>query len=265
MAGLNLALLGRPNFGWKLERKLERGLDGRRRVFQLSLPAPAKVEEGTGTTAPLETGSLAEAGPKLLRGLLEVFILESLEQQPRHGYALLKEMGETFGQQPNRNRLYPLLAKLVADGYIREVSESGGNRTLYALTDQGREALHSYRRLPPQFRHALRRIWGHEGQDEPPPRAAAEGSATAREVRVRLVEDEEGGDAEGEEETPAPRAHAHEDDLPYPCPDARVDIRKDPRTGDLTLKLTGCPMGAYEYCPQCPVHKAVKGMRELVF
>lgn len=194
---------------------------------------------------------MAEAGPKLLRGLLEVFILESLETQPKHGYALLKEMGEAFGQQPNRNRLYPLLAKLTADGYIREVSESGGNRTLYALTELGQNALHSYRRLPPQFRHALRRIWGHEGEGA----AASTEAAPRDDARALPIH---GPDAHARPKTIDP------DELPYPCPDARIDVRKDPRLGDLTIKLTGCPMGAYEYCPQCPVHKAVAGMRDLV-
>lgn len=203
---------------------------------------------------------MAEAGPKLLRGLLEVFILESLESQPKHGYALLKEMGETFGQQPNRNRLYPLLAKLTADGYIREMSESGGNRTLYALTDLGRDALHSYRRLPPAFRHALRRIWGHEGEharaEAPASTSPMHAPAHAREtlVQVQVAEDEEDAHA----------PVAPDEDAPYPCPDARVDLRKDPRTGDLQLRLTGCPMGAYAYCPRCPVHKAFQGLRDLV-
>jgi len=192
-----------------------------------------------------EVVDLADAGPKLLRGLLEVFLLESLEQQPKHGYALLKEMGETFGAQPNRNRLYPLLAKLVADGYVREVSESGGNRTLFALTDQGHEALRAYRRLPPQFRHALRRIWTDETHPD-------EGQGRARE-RAQVADDDESG------VTPAP-----EGALPYPCPDARAVIDKEPRSGALTLRLTGCPMGAYDYCPECPVFKSIQGVKALV-
>ena len=65
---------------------------------------------------------MSDAGPKLLRGLLEVFILEQLEREPSHGYALLKQMAETFGAEPNRNRLYPLLGRMVADGLLREVS-----------------------------------------------------------------------------------------------------------------------------------------------
>lgn len=198
---------------------------------------------------------MAEAG-KLLKGLLEVFILESLEAEPKHGYALLKEMGETFGQQPNRNRLYPLLAKLVAEGYIREVSESGGNRTLYALTEMGRDALHSYRRLPPAFRHALRRIWGHEdGASQTGATAGTPVPTPAPAPRAVPIQVED-----------AARADPFEgaDELPYPCEDARVALEKDARSGDLTLKLTGCPMGAYEYCPECPIHKAVAGFRQFV-
>lgn len=190
---------------------------------------------------------MSDAGPKLLRGLLEVFLLESLEQQPKHGYALLKEMGETFGAQPNRNRLYPLLAKLVTDGYVREVSESGGNRTLYALTDQGRDALHAYRRLPPPFRRALKRIWTDETHPAAEPPAPAPGPG---EVRVPVLDVD-------------PRTGARED-VPYPCADARVLVEKAPRDGALSLRLVGCPMGAYEYCPLCPVHKAVAGLRSLV-
>jgi DNA-binding PadR family transcriptional regulator len=194
---------------------------------------------------------VTEAGPKLLRGLLEVFLLESLEQQPKHGYALLKEMGETFGAQPNRNRLYPLLAKLVADGYIREVGEPGGNRTLYTLTDAGRDALHAYRRLPPAFRHALKRIWSeetHPGSTGPGHgQGATTTSAVARTIPV--ISDEE------------PRAvPALESDLPYPCEDARVALDKDARTGALSLRVTGCPMGAFDYCPECPIYKGVAAL-----
>ena len=236
---------------------------------------------------------MADAGPKLLRGLLEVFILESLEQSPKHGYALLKEMTETFGQEPNRNRLYPLLGRLVRDGYVREVNESGGNRTLYALTDAGRDALHAYRRLPGAFRHALRRIWSVDVHPQNKAPATATGAATPEaDTAGRILpvldgdadddadddtdEDVDDGIANELAETtlaaprparragmPAPAAVAG--DAPYPCVDARVDMQKDARTGDLTLRLTGCPMGAYDYCPQCPIHQAVRGMRRLMF
>lgn len=192
---------------------------------------------------------MSDAGPKLLRGLLEVFILESLEQAPKHGYALLKEMTAAFGAEPNRNRLYPLLARLVKDGLIREVSESGGNRTLYALTDAGTDALHAYRRLPGAFRHALRRIWSVETTPTGEGEGAGEGEGEREERRVPVAI--------------APRASVGE--LPYPCPDARVHLDKDPSTGALRIELDGCPMGAYEHCPLCPLAKAVAPFKALVF
>jgi DNA-binding PadR family transcriptional regulator len=209
---------------------------------------------------------MADEAPKLLRGLLEVFLLESLEQAPKHGYALLKEMGDTFGAQPNRNRLYPLLAKLVTDGYVREVSEAGGNRTLYALTERGHEALRAYRRLPPQFRRALRRIWTDETH-------AVEGAREGAGMGTGGVEGQGEGKGEGTVARVVPVIAADDEEAPargggeppYPCEDARVAIEKDPRSGDLAVRVTGCPMGSFPYCPQCPIHKAVQGLRAVVF
>lgn len=214
-------------------------------MFQYSLPQPPKVEEGSGTPPNDGDPPMTDAGPKLLRGLLEVFLLESLESQPKHGYALLKEMGETFGQQPNRNRLYPLLAKLVADGYIREVGEPGGNRTLYTLTDAGMDTLRAYRKLPPAFRHALKRIWAVEGETLPPPKpphATPSIDETRDESPIRH------------------RIPIETDAPPYPCVDATVAFEKDARTGEATLRLSGCPMGAYDYCPECPIFKGVSSL-----
>lgn len=194
---------------------------------------------------------MADAGAKVLRGLLDVFVLASLEHAPKHGYALLREMAEAFGTEPNRNRLYPLLGRMVRDGYIREASEGGSTRTLYALTDAGRDALAAYRRLPVAFHDRIHRIWGAPfTQSAPAPAApvAASSPPAARTVPVAL---------------PAPPAP--DGALPYPCPDARVHAEKSPRTGELEVRLTGCPMGAYDYCALCPVSKAVDGLRKLTF
>lgn len=239
-------------------------------VFQFSPSEPTKVHVGLGT--PTKPGKadpyvgpdphgedMVEAGPKLLRGLLEVFILESLEQAPKHGYALLKEMSEAFGAEPNRNRLYPLLGRMVRDGYVREASEGSGTRTLYVLTESGHDALETYRRIPGPFRQALRRIWSVDAAAPPRPPAPpvepapAGAVATPRHIPVQA--------SPGPLSGPAPPRGA----LPYPCPDARVAAEKSPATGDLQLRITGCPMGAYDYCPECPVFKGVEGMRRLTF
>lgn len=202
-----------------------------------------------------------EAGPKLLRGLLEVFILESLEQAPKHGYALLKEMAEAFGAEPNRNRLYPLLGRMVRDGLVREASEGSGTRTLYMLTDEGLHALETYRRIPGPFRRALRRIWTDEEGAPTRPAAAASPAAPAlaapsqpaRPIPVQTTS------------APPAIAPAAPGALPYPCADARVALEKNPATGELQMKLSGCPMGAYSYCTECPVFKGVEGLRRLAF
>lgn len=180
---------------------------------------------------------MADAGAKVLRGLLDAFLLASLEQSPKHGYALLREMADAFGTEPNRNRLYPLLGRMVRDGLIREASEGGTTRTLYALTDAGREALAGYRRLPGAFRERLERLW-------PSP-----GAASAVSIPISLAG--------------APTALPA--GAPYPCAEARVHVEKTPRTGALELRLTGCPMGAYDYCARCPVSQAVEGLRRLTF
>jgi len=193
---------------------------------------------------------MADAGAKVLRGLLDVFILASLEQSPKHGYALLREMADAFGTEPNRNRLYPLLGRMVSDGLVYEASEAGSSRTLYALTDGGRQALDAYRRLPPAFHERVDRIWGASPAGTP--RAAPGAAPLAPPV------------ATPRPSTPAAPA-APDGALPYPCADARVAVEKQARTGELSVRITGCPMGAYDYCPLCPVSKAVEGLRRITF
>ena len=192
---------------------------------------------------------MADAGAKVLRGLLDVFVLASLEHAPKHGYALLREMADAFGTEPNRNRLYPLLGRMVRDGLIREASEGGTTRTLYTLTEAGRDALGGYRRLPPAFHDRLHRVWG------PPFTAVSAAAPAAAPERARPVE----------VSVAAPAQPVLEGALPYPCADARVHAEKSPRTGNLEVRLTGCPMGAYDYCALCPVSKAVEGLRRLTF
>lgn len=190
--------------------------------------------------------TIADAGVKVLRGLLDVFLLESLERAPKHGYALLREMADAFGTEPNRNRLYPLLGRMVRDGLIAERNDAEGSRTLYVLTEGGASALAQYRALPAPFHERLARIWSSVTASvavQPAPRAPLVAPVTA----------------------PRPAVGIPASGAPYPCVDARVSLEKDARSGDLAIKLTGCPMGAYDYCPLCPVSKAVEGLRRITF
>lgn len=192
-----------------------------------------------------------EPGPKVMRGLLEAFVLESLARGPKHGYALLREMEATFGAEPNKNLLYPMLHDLAERGLVLETEDGSSKRDkrTYALTPQGNEELDAYRRLPGGFRDAILRVWApqHANAPGPLPAPAREAPRDAARLPVTL--------------TVAPPGSSK----PYPCAEARVALTKDARSGDVEVRLTGCPMGSFPYCPECPVFASVQGLRALLF
>jgi len=75
-------------------------------------------------------------------GDLRVVILAMLEEQPRHGYELMKELEERTGgaYRPSPGVVYPTLALLEDEGLIRP---SGGEtgRKLFEITDAGKAEL----------------------------------------------------------------------------------------------------------------------------
>lgn len=75
-------------------------------------------------------------------GDLRFVILALLEEQPRHGYELIKELEERTGgaYRPSAGVIYPTLALLEDEGLIRPAGGETG-RKLYEVTDAGREAL----------------------------------------------------------------------------------------------------------------------------
>src|SRR3954468_17868976 len=81
-------------------------------------------------------------GRLLEHGDLRFVILALLAEQPRHGYELIKELEERTGgaYRPSAGVIYPTLALLEDEGFIRPVTGEAG-RKLYEATDEGREAL----------------------------------------------------------------------------------------------------------------------------
>ncbi len=74
------------------------------------------------------------------------FVLASLLDGPRHGYAIIKRAAELSGGrvQLATGTLYTALDRLTVEGYVRLVSEeivSGRTRRSYGLTDAGSAAL----------------------------------------------------------------------------------------------------------------------------
>lgn len=76
------------------------------------------------------------------RGLLLHYILHSISVKPMHGYEILQDIeGKTDGTwRPGVGSVYPILKKLLANGYI-QADEKGSveNRRVYSITQKGRD------------------------------------------------------------------------------------------------------------------------------
>ena len=75
-------------------------------------------------------------------GDLRVVILALLEEQPRHGYELMKELEERTGgaYRPSPGVVYPTLALLEDEGLVRQAGGETG-RKLYEITAEGKAEL----------------------------------------------------------------------------------------------------------------------------
>jgi DNA-binding PadR family transcriptional regulator len=76
------------------------------------------------------------------QGDLKYVILRLLEEKPRHGYEIIKELESRFGGSyaPSPGTVYPTLTMLEDIGYARIVPEDGGKK-IYEITDEGRKHL----------------------------------------------------------------------------------------------------------------------------
>ncbi|WP_424813931.1 PadR family transcriptional regulator [Roseococcus sp. YIM B11640] len=69
---------------------------------------------------------------------LRLILLKLIEEKPRHGYDLIREIEERTGGQyaPSPGVVYPTLTLLAEMGHIAE-TETDGARKLYAVTPEG--------------------------------------------------------------------------------------------------------------------------------
>src|SRR5690242_5212614 len=76
------------------------------------------------------------------QGDLKYVILKLLEEKPRHGYEIIKELEDRFRgvYAPSPGTVYPTLTMLEDLGYARAMPEEGG-RKIYEITDEGRKHL----------------------------------------------------------------------------------------------------------------------------
>ena len=76
------------------------------------------------------------------QGHLKFVILRLLEEKPRHGYEIIKEIEDRFGgsYSPSPGTVYPTLTMLEDLGYARVTPEESGKK-IYEITDEGRKHL----------------------------------------------------------------------------------------------------------------------------
>ena len=100
-------------------------------------------------------------GKRKVGNLLALAVLSLLSQQPMHPYELgrnLREHGDDRSIKFNHGSLYMVVGQLARAGFITEQETSRGGqrpeRTVYALTDAGREELRDWlRELVEQPQH----------------------------------------------------------------------------------------------------------------
>jgi len=104
-------------------------------------------------------GRRGHGGRRSRRGDVRAAILALLAEQPRHGYEIIREIGERSGGfwKPSPGSVYPTLQMLADEGLVTSKDEHG--KKLFELTEAGRAAAEEQDSTPP---------WEHIAQDVDP-------------------------------------------------------------------------------------------------
>lgn len=75
--------------------------------------------------------------PVFSHGDLRLYLLNLLDEGPRHGYDIMQALSDRTGgtYTPSAGTIYPRLAKLEEEGLVTKSVE--GRKTIYAITDAG--------------------------------------------------------------------------------------------------------------------------------
>lgn len=92
----------------------------------------------------------ADRGGEVIKGTLEMIVLEVLRREPMHGWAITEviERRSSGLLSINQGSLYPALYRLVARGWLSSewrTTENNRQARYYALTPAGRKQLVSER------------------------------------------------------------------------------------------------------------------------
>jgi PadR family transcriptional regulator PadR len=84
-----------------------------------------------------------EVQVKLMKGLLDMIVLQFLSSQPMHGYQVITKIRKTFGVYFGPSTIYPLLNALEKKGYVKSEWNMNNERPrkVYTLTTDGQNLL----------------------------------------------------------------------------------------------------------------------------
>lgn len=84
-----------------------------------------------------------EVQVKLMKGLLDMVVLQFLSSQPMHGYQIITKIRKTFGVYFGPSTIYPLLNALEKKGYVKSEwnMQNERPRKVYKLTNEGQNLL----------------------------------------------------------------------------------------------------------------------------
>jgi PadR family transcriptional regulator PadR len=89
------------------------------------------------------TNPQKEVQVKLMKGLLDLIVLQFLSSQPMHGYQIITKIRKNFGVYFGPSTIYPLLATLEKKGYVSSEwnMKTERPRKIYKLTTEGTNLL----------------------------------------------------------------------------------------------------------------------------
>ena len=84
-----------------------------------------------------------EVQVKLMKGLLDLIVLQFLSSQPMHGYQIITKIRKSFGVYFGPSTIYPLLATLEKKDYVHSEwnMKTERPRKIYKLTNEGQNLL----------------------------------------------------------------------------------------------------------------------------
>jgi PadR family transcriptional regulator PadR len=90
-----------------------------------------------------KANSQKEVSTKLMKGLLDMVILQFLSAEPMHGYQIITKIRKTFGVYFGPSTIYPLLGTLEKKGYVDSNWNMNNERPrkIYNLTNEGHRML----------------------------------------------------------------------------------------------------------------------------